>query len=161
MFKYIPTTLRDPDDPPILGLSQTARVDGSVYGLRLGKRSGGTDYGQGTELGFGSWIPVCVDGACTNIDLRPQAASLHLSGSYRPPEAAGVARAQQQAGNGRFCWTNTGNESDDQLYGEVLCATDGALADAETNAAGPEVHRLIQGSPQLAMPDNIAIHPRR
>ena len=57
-FKFIPTTLWGPEDDPITSLGDSPLVAGSVYGLRLGKRAGNTDYGQGTQTGLGTWIPV-------------------------------------------------------------------------------------------------------
>jgi secreted PhoX family phosphatase len=56
---------------------------------------------------------------------------------------------------------NTGNESDDQLWGETVCATDGTISQAAANTATPEVQLLVAGSPELAMPDNIAYQPGR
>src|SRR5262245_30716521 len=54
-FKFVPTTPW-PGGPPITDLSQSPLADGAVYGLRLGKRSGNTDYGQGSNTGLGTWI---------------------------------------------------------------------------------------------------------
>ena len=53
-FKFVPSTLRNPNTGPITDLSASPLASGSVYGLRLGKRSGNTDYGQGTEFGLGT-----------------------------------------------------------------------------------------------------------
>ena len=54
-FKFIPTTpwtgsgvINDLADSPLTA--------GTVYGLRLGKRNGNTDYGQGSNSGQGTWI---------------------------------------------------------------------------------------------------------
>ena len=44
---------------------------------------------------------------------------------------------------------------------QLLCVTDGSLAEATANIATPEVQYLVIGSPDLAMPDNIAYQPGR
>jgi len=159
-FKFVPQTLRDPSAGPITELSQSPLAAGSIFGLRLGKRSGGTDYGQGTQTGFGSWIPVCAGDACLDADLRAKAATLKLTGYYRP-EDLDVDRAALAGDSVRFCGNNTGNEGDDQNWGETICMTDGSLAEAAANTAKPEVQILVVGSPAYAMPDNIAYQPER
>lgn len=131
---------------------------GSIHGLRLGRRANFTDYGQGTQTGFGRWVPVCAGALCNDIDLRAQAATLKLTGYYRP-EDIDIDRLAEAAGQIRFCGPNTGNESDDQNYGEVICITDGSLAAGLANTATPEVQFLVIGSPAINMPDNIAYQP--
>ena len=42
----------------ISSLDQSPLAAGAVYGLRLGKFSGNTDYGQGTNAGMGTWVPI-------------------------------------------------------------------------------------------------------
>ena len=61
----------------------------------------------------------------------------------------------------RFCGNNTGNEGDDQNYGETICITDGTVAEALANTATPEVQLFVVGTPELAMMDNIAYQPGR
>jgi secreted PhoX family phosphatase len=156
-FKFVPSALRDPDAGPISSLSGSPLVSGSVYGLRLGKRSGSTDYGQGTEFGLGTWVPITGEGP---VDLRAATATLKLTGYYRPEDLA-FDRAELDAGNVRFCSNNTGNEGDDRLWGNTICVTDGTLGDAGANTAVPEVQLLVQGNPQFAMMDNIAYQPGR
>ncbi|HZX49023.1 MAG TPA: hypothetical protein VFF47_07390, partial [Nitrospirota bacterium] len=56
IYKFVPTTPWIPGALPVSDLSQSPLVSGEVYALRLGARSGGTDYGQGSELGLGKWI---------------------------------------------------------------------------------------------------------
>src|SRR5262249_47193583 len=43
---------------PISDLAQSPLAAGSVYGLRLGRRSSNTDYGQGANTGLGTWVPI-------------------------------------------------------------------------------------------------------
>jgi hypothetical protein len=59
----------------------------------------------------------------------------------------------------RWCGNNTGNEGDDQNYREAICLSDGTLSQAVANTARPEVQYLVMGSPEFAMPDNIAYQP--
>lgn len=156
-FKFVPTTLYDPSDGPIADLSDSPFTSGSIYGLRLGKRSGNTDYGQGTEFGLGTWVPVP---AATDPDLRAQSAALKLTGYYRPEDME-LDPVELAADNVKWCANNTGNEGDDHLWGETICLTDGTVAQAATNAAVPEVQPFIIGNPQFAMMDNIAYQPGR
>jgi hypothetical protein len=157
-FKFLPATLRDPAAGPITALADSPyAAPGAIYGLRLGLREGGTDYGQGTQWGLGAWVPIP---AAADPDLRTAAASLHLTGYYRP-EDADIDRAAEAAGRVRWCANNTGNEPDDQLWGEAICITDGTLAQAGANNGVPEAQLFVPGSPALAMPDNIAYQPHR
>jgi secreted PhoX family phosphatase len=153
-FKFVPAMPRSAN-APITALEQSPLVAGSIYGLRVGKRSGNTDYGQGTQFGFGTWVPIP---AAPDPDLRAQAAALKLTGYYRP-EDIDIDREEEAAGRLRFCGNNTGNESDDQFYGETICLTDGTLAEALANSAPPEIQEFVAGNPALAMPDNIAYQP--
>lgn len=155
-FKFIPSKLWT-GTAPITDLADSPLVDGQVYGLRLGKRSGDTDYGQGTNTGMGSWIMVANS---SGADLRAQAATLKLTGYYRPEDADidGKALANGQV---RFCANNTGNEESDRSWGETICVTDGTLSDAASNLAIPEVQYFVIGNKDLSMMDNIAYQPGR
>jgi hypothetical protein len=155
-FKFIPTTLWDPEDDPITSLDDSPLTAGSIYGLRLGKRgtAPGTDYGQGTETGLGSWIPV------PGLDLTSQAGTLKLTGYYRPEDLEFDFEAIAD-GDVRLCANNTGNEEVDQTYGSTICLTDGTLEEAADNTATPEVQFLVVGYPEFAMMDNMAYQPGR
>jgi secreted PhoX family phosphatase len=155
-FKFIPG-LPWSGGPPITHLTQSPLVSGKVYGLRLGKRSGNTDYGQGSNTGLGTWVEVNPAG---NANLRQAAAALKLTGYYRP-EDADIDLEALAAGLVRWCANNTGNEGQDRNWGETVCVTDGSLAEATANTAAPEVQYLVIGTPDLAMPDNIAYQPGR
>ena len=154
-FKFVPGSPWT-GGPPITDLSQSPLANGSVHGLRLGLRSGATDYGQGSNTGHGQWIPI--PGA--NVDLRAAAADLQLTGYYRPEDAE-VDRAAEAAGRVRFCANNTGNEGTDRNYGETICVTDGTLDEALANSATPELQLLVVGYPAFAMMDNVAYQPGR
>jgi hypothetical protein len=154
-FKFIPTTPWT--SGTINNLSQSPLVSGTIFGLRLGKRSGNTDYGQGTNTGKGIWVTVPPAGIG---NLRAQAASLKLTGYYRPEDAE-VDPDALSLGLVRFCANNTGNEVDDSNWGETICITDGTLANAMTNVSIPQVQYLVIGTPDFAMMDNLAYQPGR
>jgi hypothetical protein len=155
-FKFVPSHPWT-GGAPITDLAQSPLADGSVFGLRLGKRSGNTDYGQGTNTGLGTWVPIA---SSFDADLRAAAADLKLSGYYRP-EDLDVDLAALAAGRVRFCGNNTGNEGDDQSFGETVCITDGTLAESLANGATPELQYLVVGTPDFAMMDNVAYQPGR
>jgi secreted PhoX family phosphatase len=156
-FKFVPASLRNENAGDITDLSQSPLASGSVFGLRLGKRSGGTDYGQGSNTGLGTWVPIP---ASPDPDLRAQAAALKLTGYYRPEDIDIDGRAEAD-GLIRFCGNNTGNEAADHNWGETICITDRTPAQAGQNAAPPEVQFLQVGSSDMAMVDNVAYQPGR
>jgi hypothetical protein len=132
---------------------------GKVYGLRVGTRGGG-DYGQGTEVGLGAWIPLC-DGTATCGNLRAAAVANKLTGYYRPEDAE-KDLAALSAGQVKWCINNTGNEasqSSGHTWGNTMCVTDGSFADALANTAKPDAQLFMVGTSELAMPDNIAQQP--
>jgi secreted PhoX family phosphatase len=161
-FKFVPTTPWNGDR--VSALSQSPFASGAVYGLRLGARSGNTDYGQGTQTGLGTWVPVCSDGSatpCANPDLRAFAATNKLTGYYRP-EDLNVDHAALADGSAvKVCGANTGNEGEDHNWGEVICISDGSLATATAATATPEVQFFVLGTSQQAMMDNVAYQPGR
>lgn len=154
-FKFIPSA-------PWAGgvvsnLSQSPLVAGTIYGLRLGKRNGNTDYGQGTNTGLGIWIPI---NPSFDANLTAAAASLKLTGYYRPEDLE-VDPSALAKGLVRFCGNNTGNEATDHWWGETICMTDGTMAQATANSATPEVQYFVIGTPEFAMMDNLAYQPGR
>src|SRR5262249_32250723 len=152
-FKFVPTT-------PWAGgtlsdLSQSPLASGTIFGLRLGKRNGNTDYGQGSNTGLGTWIPIpAATVPAEGQNLRAQAALLKLTGYYRP-EDIDVDAVALAAGRVRFCGNNTGNEDADHNWGEAVCITDGTLAEATANTAVPEAQDFVIGTPALAILHNI------
>jgi len=152
-FKFIPSSPWS--GGRVSDLSESPLAAGKVYGLRLGKRSGNTDYGQGTNTGLGVWVPITPS---ENVDLRMAAATLKLTGYYRPEDAE-VDVAALAEGNVRFCGNNTGNEIDDHNWGETVCVTDGTTAQATANTSTPELQYLVIGTSDFAMMDNLAYQP--
>lgn len=155
-FKFVPSTPWS-GSAPISSLDQSPLVNGNVYGLRLGKRSGDTDYGQGSNTGRGTW--VAIDNS-NDANLRAAAANLKLTGYYRPEDANADEKANAK-GMVRFCANNTGNEESNRNWGETICITDGSLVDATQNIAIPEVQYFMIGNKGMGMVDNIAYQPGR
>jgi len=155
-FKFIPGVPWQ-GGPAITNLNDSPLVSGTVFGLRLGRRAGNTDFGQGSNTGQGIWMPVPSP---NNANLRAAAATLKLSGYYRP-EDIDIDLKALAAGQVRWCGANTGNEAEDRNWGEIICLTDGTLAQATANTAIPEVQYFVLGSPEFAMPDNVAYQPGR
>jgi hypothetical protein len=155
-FKFVPDTPWYGNEP-ISDLGESPLASGSVYGLRLGKRSGDTDFGQGSNTGMGIWVPVVNS---YDADLRAAAANLSLTGYYRPEDAAIDGKALTE-GMVRFCANNTGNEEADRNWGETICVTDGSLEEATLNTAVPEVQFLVTGTREFTMMDNLAYQPGR
>jgi secreted PhoX family phosphatase len=154
-FKFVPTS-------PWLGgggiadLDESPLADGAVYGLKLGKRSGNTDNGQGSNTGLGTWVAIPTPVG----DLRAAAAGLKLTGYYRP-EDFDVDAVAFADGSIRFCGNNTGNEGQDRNWGETICVADGTLEEATEGTSTPEVQLFVVGTPELAMMDNMAYQPGR
>jgi hypothetical protein len=158
-FKFVPATPWP--GGTLTSLGQSPLAAGTVYGLRLGRRSGNTDYGQGSSTGLGTWVPIPPPAdPAAGQNLRAQAAALRLTGYYRPEDLE-VDPEALAAGRVRFCGNNTGNEDEDRNWGEAVCFTDGTLAQATANTATPEAQLFVVGTPELAMPDNMSFQPRR
>jgi secreted PhoX family phosphatase len=165
-FKFVPSTPGNPATYPITSLEQSPLTAGSVFGLQVGRRNG-SDFGQGTSVGFGTWIgPISF--AVTD-NLRTQTPTLHLTGYYRP-EDNDIDRVAEAAGQVRFCGPNTGNEftgdssvqPNGHTWGEVVCITDGtSISNATSGSSVPDVQYFVLGNPQFAMPDNVAYQPGR
>ena len=81
------------------------------------------------------------------IDLRAEAANLSLDRLLPAGGHLDSIRGQLAAGNVRCCGNNTGNEKDDQLWGETICLTDGTQSPrpAPTRAT-PEVQYFQLGT---------------
>jgi hypothetical protein len=151
-FKFIP------DHPftgtsPITNLAQSPYASGQVYAMRVGP---GTSYGQGREFGFAQWIPLPHQ---ANPDLENLALAAGVTGYYRPEDMALDPVALQQ-GNVRFCSADTGDETQ-HLYGQIICVTDGTIAQAEANQGKTEAQPFVFGgtSQGINMPDNVAFQP--
>lgn len=161
IYKFVPV---NPwiDGPAISNLSQSPLVGGALYGLQVGA----SDWGQGTEIGKGKWVPIQPlpytdsDG---NVDLRKAQNELYFTGYYRPEDME-LDPIAWRRGDVRFCWANTGRMSNGggsgvesrAIYGEVMC-----LEELPTRTGGPtpQVTRFVQGDPQANHFDNLAFQP--
>lgn len=157
-FKFVPAVPWT-GNAPISSVTESPLVDGQVYGLRLGKNGAapGTDYGQGTETGKGTWVAIS---GSYDADLRAAAADNMLTGFYRPEDINADLKALAD-GKVRFCGNNTGNEEADRSWGNTICVTDGTVEEATANTATPEVQLFVTGTRDIAMMDNIAYQPGR
>jgi secreted PhoX family phosphatase len=155
IYKFVPDSKRPAEAGPISSLDQSPLAAGSVYVLRVGIRSGGTDFGQGASYGAGKWIGPLS----TATDLAASAiAAGGYTGYYRPEDMDldPIALAKGQV---RACWPNTGNDAG-ELWGEVLCFTDNATSQAGfATGTRPVVSPFVVGNPQLRMPDNVDFQP--
>jgi Alkaline phosphatase PhoX len=161
-YKFVPASPFT-GSTPITQLSDSPLASGAVFALKVGRRSGNTDFGQGNNTGQGSWVPVCdsvtaVPGPCSNIDLGAFAAANRLTGYYRPEDLEPDA-VTLRAGRVQLCGNNTGIEEFSN-FGETICLTDGTVAESLANTATPTVQTLVVGNPQFAMMDNLAQQPR-
>ncbi len=161
---------------PITDLAQSPLSAGTLWGMRLGRNGGNTDFGQGNEFGRGVWVQVPTSTNAAPTNLRSAALALKLTSYYRPEDMSVDLEAVKD-GNVRFCGTNTGQdiESQDNHFGEVYCITDGTLATAASitpatqtvggvdytlnTASVPEYQPLVIGHLDFAMMDNIAYQP--
>jgi secreted PhoX family phosphatase len=176
IVKFIPSMPWAEGAPPITDLAQSPLTGGTLWGMRIGRNSGNTDFGQGNEFGRGVWVQLPVSSSSAPTNLRSAALQARLTSYYRPEDMA-VDLEALATGDVRFCGTNTGQdiEGSDNHFGEVYCITDGTLADAsriETKpqtvgstvftlnvASVPEYQPLVIGNLDFAMPDNVAYQP--
>jgi hypothetical protein len=162
IYKFVP------DQPylggaPITNPSASPLASGKIYGMRLGTNSGNTDFGQGTEIGKGIWVPitfsVVIPDMNGNINLRAAQKATGLTGYYRP-EDMDVDPVAFAAGVTRACWTNTGRMTNGgnsivegaATYGEVMCMVD-------ENGTTPYVTRFFAGDPDANYFDNVGFQP--
>src|SRR5262245_51310371 len=156
IYKFVPTTPHAAGAGPITDLSQSPLAAGSVYVLRLGLRSGGTDYGQGTNTGAGKWTGPLS----TTTDLATSALAAGGYTGYYRPEDMDLDPIAWAKGEVRICGPNTGNDAQ-ELWGEVLCFTDTMTTAVGFNTGTrPVVEPFVIGNPQLRMPDNVDFQPK-
>ena len=155
-FKFVPTHLWTPGDPPISDLSQSPYNSGSWYGLRVS--NGGSSWGQGREFGSAQWISLPGG---DDPDLPTQGLAAGLTGFFRP-EDMDIDGGALSHGLVRVCSPDTGDETS-HLFGQVVCITDGSISGSATNAGPTEVQPFVFGgtSQGINMPDNIGYQPGR
>jgi hypothetical protein len=149
IFKFIPTTPHAGGN--ITDLSQSPFVDGAVLAMRISCTTG-VQYGQGCEIGNGSWVGV------TAVNARSDADTNGATGYYRPEDLHQdpIFAADSQNPNAvRFCWTNTGNE-DGKNYAEVVCAVD---HDPILSNSIVIANRFVEGDADFNSFDNLDFQP--
>jgi secreted PhoX family phosphatase len=151
-YKFIPATPWN--GSPVVSLDQSPLVAGTVSVLRVGQ---GSNTGPAMAQGDAAWLPISPDPATGS--LRPGATGAHATGYYRPEDLA-FDEKELTAGKVRFCGNNTGREQA-HYYGETMCITDGSVAEAGAGTSTPQVQLFVVGTPEYAMPDNIAYQPGR
>ena len=153
IFKFVPEV--PASDYLISHLSDSPLVSGSVYAFRASCREGTSgsftvNYGQGCEIGNGSWVEV--DAATARRDANNNGAT----GYYRPED---LHKDPTYTGEGvRFCWANTGREAA-QNYGEVICGIDSDPLLAEEAVASLVVNRFVEGDADFNSVDNLGFQP--
>ena len=168
VIKFIPSNPWVSGNTAITDLSQSPYTAGTLWGMRVGRNSGNSDYGQGNEFGRGVWVSVPMSSNAAPTNLRIEARNLKLTSYYRP-EDMDVDLKELAAGNVRFCGTNTGQDipdassNGDNHWGEIYCIKDGTIAQAANavTLSVPEYQPLVIGNLDFAMMDNVAYQPGR
>lgn len=168
IYKFVPANPYNPSMGMITDPNLSPFASGANYGMRLGTRSGNTDYGQGSEIGKGIWMAInaaTYSDAFGNINLGNAQNALGFTGYYRPED---MDRDPIAAKNGvvRNCWANTGRMTNGlnsaiengHNYGEILCLTDTAETAATTGFA-PIVTQFVNGDRDMNHFDNMAFQP--
>jgi hypothetical protein len=155
IYKFVPSHLFA-GGAPITNLADSPLAAGTVSVMRIGIRSGGTDFGQGSNTGAGKWIALGTSpGATWNLAAAALAAGGY-TGFYRP-EDMDLDPLAWADGRIRACWNNTGNDPAAN-WGETLCFEDVVDAAAATGRH-PVVEPFIIGNSHLRMPDNLDFQP--
>ncbi|MCG7966532.1 MAG: PhoX family protein [Candidatus Thiodiazotropha taylori] len=153
IFKFVPDVAHV--EGMIEKLEESPLASGSVYAFRASCREGTSgsftvNYGQGCEIGNGSWVSVSA------ADARRDANNNGATGYYRPED---LHKDPTYAGPGvRFCWANTGREAA-QNYGEVICGIDSDPMLADETIASVVVNRFVEGDADFNSLDNLAFQP--
>ena len=153
IFKFVPVTAHA--GGMISDLAESPLVSGYVYAFRASCREGTSssftvNYGQGCEIGNGSWVEVNA------ADARRDANNNGATGYYRPED---LHFDPTYDGEGvRFCWANTGREAA-QNYGEVICGVDADPMLADETIASVVVNRFVEGDTDMNSLDNLAFQP--
>lgn len=150
IFKFVPAIPRTAGGP-VGSLSESPFTAGSVYALQVSCQSTSQQFGQGCEIGNGTWISVNAANA------RTDANTAGATGYYRPED---LERDPDFVGPGtRICWTDTGL-AEGGNYGEVLCAVDSTPLVADPSQRTVVVNRFVEGDQDMNQPDNFAFQPK-
>lgn len=152
IFKFVPAI-------PYAGagigsLDQSPLAAGKVYAMQVSCVGNAQQYGQGCEVGNGTWIEVAAATA------RGDAHTKGATGYYRPedghldPDYEDSAHAEAV----RFCWANTLAE-EAFSYGEVVCLEDAEPMTADATRRTVVATRLLEGDTRMNQPDNLEFQP--
>ncbi len=155
IYKFVPTSPFTAG-APITDLADSPLASGSVFVMRLGTRSGFSDYGQGSNTGAGTWMALTTPGDPTTWDLDAAAKLAGMTGFYRP-EDMDLDPVALADGRIRACWNNTGRDTAAN-WGETLCLED-VPAPSQPTGAQPVVTPFAIGNPELRMADNLDFQP--
>src|SRR5262249_43626691 len=172
LYKFVPS-IPFGGGGPVVVPAQSPLNAGTIYGLRVAAAGSG-NWGQGAEIGKGSWTQVDLTGsgvidAFGNIILRTAQRLQRFTGFYRP-EDMDLDPVAAAKGVFRACWANTGRMShaggttveNSAVYGEIMCLTEeppSAAVPAPPTGTIPKVDPFIAGSQQAGMFDNVAFQP--
>lgn len=154
-YKFVPSSAWT-GGAAISSLAQSPLAAGNVYAMRLGVRTSPVDYGQGSNVGAGQWVPLATPANPTTWNLDAAAKAAGMTGYYRP-EDADLDPLAWSRGQVRICWNNTGNDAAEN-WGETLCLEERPGAGLPTGAR-PVVSTFVVGDPELRMPDNLDFQP--
>src|SRR3569623_1921477 len=93
-FKFIPNTLWSVGGPAITDLANSPLASGSIYGMRIGKRSSNTDYGQANEFGPTCGCPSPVPHRSISAPPPPPRSSPAISPESSHPRSKGAGGRQ-------------------------------------------------------------------
>ena len=151
IFKFVPAAPHA--EGMIDALDASPLVEGKTYAMIVNCVGDKVQYGQGCEIGVGSWVEVSAASARADANARG------ATGYYRPED---LHEDLSYEGEGiRFCGANTGNEGA-RNYAEVICAIDmkpgeAPVADAEGKVEfTTEVNRFVEGDLDFNSFDNLA-----
>lgn len=156
IYKFVPQSPWS-GSTPITSLAQSPLVGGTVHVMRLGLRSGGSDFGQGSNTGAGKWVPLTTPASPIAFNLASTALAAGGYTGYYRPEDMDLDPLAAADGRTRMCWNNTGNDQQAD-WGETLCLEDVATAGFATGSK-PVVTPFVIGNPELRMPDNLDFQP--
>ncbi len=151
IFKFIPANPRTANGP-ISQLSDSPFVAGSLYAMQISCRNDRQQFGQGCEVGNGTWLPVSAPNA------RADADRVGATGYYRPEDLEIDPMYRDANGGVRLCWMDTQSRGA-QMYGELVCAVDSAPLVADSSQRTVVASRLLEGDMDMNQHDNIEFQP--
>ena len=142
---------------PITSLPQSPLASGTVHACASACVRVAPDFGQGSNTGAGTWVPLATPANPTTFNLASTALAAGGYTGYYRPEDMDLDPVAAADGRTRLCWNNTGNDQQAN-WGETLCLED--VADRRVHdRAQAGGHAVRVGNPELRMPDNLDFQP--